>query len=219
MKNIVYNCDCMEYMTTVEDNFFDLAIVDPPTGQGEDGGKNRRGIRHKKKHWDKKRPPMEYFEELFRISKNQIIWGAAYYIDYLKPGTGWICWDKKLDACDFGDFELAWTSFSKSNKIFRKAKTGGNTFKGMFINPCQKPIELYRWILQNYAQSGFKIFDSHIGSGSIRIACYDFNLDFIGCEIDKEYWKMQENRFKEYLKQGKLFEENLQDYIQPKISL
>jgi site-specific DNA-methyltransferase (adenine-specific) len=191
-----------------------LAIVDPPTGQGEDGGKNRNGIRHKKKSWDDKRMPKEWIDELFRITKNQIIWEGDYYTDFLYPSPGWILWDKKYDNYDFGDFELAWTSFKRAKKIFRYCKIGGLNYKGRFIHPCQKPVSLYRWLLQNYARPGQLILDTHVGSGSSRMACYDLGFDFVGCELDRDYYQAQEARYRLHTANKELFpRQEIQDLV------
>ena len=214
MINIVHNCDCMDLMRDKRDGFYDLAMVDLQTGQGEDGGKDRRGITHKKKNWDQEKMPAEYFSELFRISKNQIIWQGGFYIEYLYSTSCWIVWDKKIDNCDFGDFELAWTSFGKGKKIYRLCKTGGRVFNGMFIHPCQKPVILYKWQLQDFAQPGWKILDSHVGSGSPRIACWDLGFDFEGCELDPDYWQAQEDRFKTHINQPEIFDkQEIQEHI------
>lgn len=209
MKNIVHLCDCMDFMAKLPNNAFDLAIVDIQTGQGEDGGKQRRSKEvHKQKYWDRERESEEYFQNLFRISSNQIIWQAQFYVNYLpvpKLGKvpGWICWDKKKYNSDYSDFEMAWTSFYRGNKLFVYSKTGGVVWKGMYIHPCQKPVLLYKWLLSNYAEPGQTIFDSHVGSGSIRIACHDMGFNFVGCEKDPDYWKAQEDRYKDHLAKGK----------------
>lgn len=189
--------DCLKYMKEVPDNFFDLAIVDPSYGIDimHLGGKPAHlGFRqYERKNWDKKRPCPLYFEELFRISKNQIIWGGNYFTEFLPPSMGWIVWDKgqKLST---SDAELAYTSFDRAlrtitiNRCFIK--------EGGVIHPTQKPIKLYAWCLHNYAKPGDKIFDSHLGSASSRIAAFKMNYDFWATEIDKEYYEEQEKRFK-----------------------
>ena len=209
----VRNIDCMDFMKEFPDKFFDLAIVDPPYGIGEDGGnKNRRRkgevpkIKHAKKNWDSATPHTLYFEELFRVSKNQIIWGANYFIDKIKkPSMGWIFWDK-LIAGDFSDGELAYTSF---NRALRKCSlhymTEYNGNWHLKIHPTQKPISLYRWILDNYANTGDKILDTHMGSQSSRIAAHDMGFDYWGCEIDKDYFNQGNKRFHEHTLQQKLF--------------
>lgn len=222
--NIVLNCDCMAFMSVQKDCFavqgkkWDfkgvLAILDPQTGQGEDGGKNRRGKVHKKKNWDKKRMPKEWIDKIFRITENQIIWQAEFYLDYLYPSMGCIVWDKKVDNSHYSDFEFAWSSFKRGKKIFRYNKNGGTPIKGRFIHPCQKPVALYKWLLKNYATPGQLIFDSHVGSGSLRIACYDMGFDFIGCELDYDYWQSQEERYKNYIaNQELILPEEIQEAI------
>jgi len=209
MKNIVYNCDCMEYMKTVENNYFELAIVDPPyilQGNGyQSTSKNFIGKQEnckasfqidkcRNKNTFGKRPTQKYFNELFRISKNQIIWGMQYFLKYLYSMQCVVVWDKMLgDGMRFSDCEIAWTSFkTKVKKIMMRS---AHMQKDFIIHPTQKPLALYRWLLQNYAKKGDKIFDSHLGSGSSRIACYELGFDFIGCEIDKDYYEAQEERF------------------------
>ena len=201
--------DCMDYMKDIPDNHFDLAIVDPPYGIGEDGGKNRRGeSKHKKKSWDNEKPNDYYFKELFRISKNQIIWGGNYFVNNLFPSMGWICWDKKLYNSDFSDFELAWTSFQRAAKIFMYAKNGGSRTAAALadiIHPTQKPVQLYKWLLKNYAEKDFKILDTHLGSGSSAIASYYFGCEFTGIEIDEEYFNSAVKRFDHETRQQTLF--------------
>lgn len=202
--------DCMDFMRDIPDKSYDLAIVDPEYGIGESGGKNRRGkSKHKKKKWDDKPAGLDYFNELFRVSKNQIIWGANYFVDKINiPSMGWICWDKKLDNSDFSDFELAFSSFNKSAKIFRHSKNGGSRTPvalSDIIHPTQKPVKLYRWVLKNYAKQGDKILDTHGGSMSSAIACdmEGFDLDII--EKDKDYFNDAVNRFNNYKRQLTLF--------------
>jgi site-specific DNA-methyltransferase (adenine-specific) len=203
MESIVYNMDCMELMTQYPDNHFDLAVVDPPYGIGEDGGKARtRGNKRtngEKKQWDNQRPNGKYFTELQRVSKNQIIWGGNYFADLLPASRCWLYWQKNIGG-DFADGELAWTSFDKVLKQYTKRS---ETFDR--IHPTQKPIPLYQWILKNYAKEGDLILDTHLGSGSSRIAAYKGKFDFVGCEIDKEYFEAQEKRFKDFTSQLTLF--------------
>ncbi len=209
--NEVKLIDCMEYMKTVPDKYYQLSIVDPPYGIGEDGGNKQRnrGYNHvvklEKKGWDKETPTQEYFNELFRISQNQIIWGANYFIDKIKtPSMGWIFWDKRIGG-DFSDGELAWSSFHKALRMFSYSHVGDTRGGHDRIHPTQKPVPLYKFLLSNYAKPNDKIFDSHVGSGSSRIACYDMGFDFMGCELDEDYWKAQEERFKQHTMQGDLF--------------
>lgn len=205
MNNAVHLIDCMEFMKTVPDKYYELAIVDPPYGIGEDGGRfrGRKGGGHRihiKKEWDNKTPDILYFNELSRISQNQIIWGAIYFTNYLQQSRGWIYWNKMMGG-DFSDGDLAWTSFDKPLKSF----TFCNKYHGQ-IHPTQKPVALYKWLLTNYAKPHDKIFDSHVGSGSSRIACYDLGFDFEGCELDADYWQGQEDRFKTHINQQSLFD-------------
>lgn len=193
------NIDCMEYMKGLDDNAFELAIVDPPYGIGESGGKDRRGkSKHTKKSWDNATPSNAYFDELKRVSANQIIWGANYFPNMLQSSMGWVCWDKKLDNSDFSDFELAFTSFNVGAKIFRYSKNGGSRTPAAladFIHPCQKPVKLYQWLLTNYAKEGDKILDTHLGSGSSAIAAHYGGFEFVGCELDEDYYKAAKERF------------------------
>lgn len=194
---LLINADCMDVMKLLDDKEFCFACVDPPYGIGESGGKNRRQkSKHAKKEWDNSRPDSFYFDELFRVSKHQIIWGANYFTKSLNPSMGWIAWDKKLDNSDFSDFELAFSSFERAAKIFRHSKNGGNP-NAFFdvIHPCQKPIKLYEWLFENYAKKGQKVFDSHLGSASSAIAAHYFGVDFVGCELDKDYFDAAKARF------------------------
>ena len=190
----IYNKDCLEAMSKMEDNSYDLAIVDPPYGIGE-GKKTIRTrknhnnkIVHKDKDWDNSIPNKEYFKELKRVSKNQIIWGANYMVEHLPPSMGWIFWEKKIGG-DFSDGELAYTSFKRALKMFTKWSGGNNK-----IHPTQKPIKLYEWLLMNYAKEGDKILDTHLGSGSSAIAAHNLGYDFTGYELDEEYFKATKKR-------------------------
>ena len=220
--NEVKLIDCMEYMKTVPDKYFELAIVDPPYGIGA-GGKSfiNGSSKSEKKYykdndWDCSIPSDEYFIELFRISKNQIIWGGNYFpYIWRKPSRAFIFWDKTIHGNSYADGELAWTSFDKVARYFRENIAQTNS-EGR-IHPTQKSIRLYKWLLKNYAKPNDKIFDSHVGSGSSRIACYDLGFDFEGCEIDKDYWEAQEKRFKDYLSQPKLFDTNKVEYKQDEL--
>jgi site-specific DNA-methyltransferase (adenine-specific) len=221
MINIVYNCDCMEFMKDKTDNYYNLAIVDPPYGIGGDKNKTITGkggkaktfketIYHEPKSWDNSIPDKKYFIELNRISKNQIIWGGNYFTKYLHPVKAWIFWYKKLTNPNnhtHSDGELAWTSFKAITRMISIDWIGfGYINSGeKKIHTSQKPVALYKWLLQNYAKPGQKIFDSHVGSGSIRIACHDMGFDFEGCEIDKDYYDAQEKRFQAHIQQNELF--------------
>lgn len=216
--NIAYNMDCMEYMQTLPDKTFDLAVVDPPYGIGENGSKNHtRGKLAVAKNYkafagnDTQPPTAMYFEQLIRVSKNQIIFGANHFADKIpKPASScWIVWDKENGNSDFADCELAWTSFKTAVRIFRFRWQGmlqGNMAdKEQRIHPTQKPVALYTWIYQRYAKPGDKILDTHLGSGSSRIAAYDAGLDFVGCEIDPDYFAAQEARYQAHVAQMSLF--------------
>lgn len=194
MKNIVHLCDCMEFMKSLPDNAYDLAIVDPPYGIGKDGNERTTGghggrKEHARKQWDTEPPNAEYFIELFRVSVNQILWGANYYPEKLAPSMGWVFWDKGQRIRQ-SDGELAFTSFNRALRVVIMNRV--ELLKEGTIHPTQKPVALYKWLLQNYAKPGQTIFDSHVGSGSIRIACYDLGFDFEGCEIDADYHAAQE---------------------------
>lgn len=187
----------MEYMAGLPDGAFDLAVVDPPYGIGMDGVRrstSKHGGRkaHAFKGWDKSIPSKEYFDELYRVSKEQVIWGANYYPQYLKGSPGWILWDKGQRLSQ-ADGELAYTSIKKPLRIWTQNRcillTEGT------IHPTQKPVQLYKWILENYAKPGQRILDTHLGSGSSAIAAHYFGVDFVGCEIDKDYFEAAKQRF------------------------
>lgn len=205
--NIVYNCDCMDKIRKYPDKYFELAIVDPEYGiekkiTNHDKKKvyagNKFAIRYDKKKWDKKRPDKKYWNELFRISKNQIVCGGNYFCNILPVSRGWIVWDKIGKGMSSVNDELLWTSFDISIKTFKRCHGLNKGFLNdhEVFHPTTKPVALYRWLLQNYAKEGDKIFDSHVGSGSSRIACYELGFDFVGCELDHDYWESQEKRFK-----------------------
>jgi site-specific DNA-methyltransferase (adenine-specific) len=196
------NMDCMEYMRGLPDKAFDLAIVDPPYGIGEDGGKfrDRKGGGHRvlpKKSWDSAPPDLSYFKELNRVSANQIIWGGNYF--GLPAARCWIFWDKLMGG-DFADGELAWTSFNSVVRKFTKCnKDHGH------IHPTQKPVALYKWLLANYAKAGDRILDTHLGSGSSAIAAHYGGFQFVGIELDKDYYEAAVKRFNEETKQVDMF--------------
>lgn len=214
MISIAENKDCMAAMAEFPDKFFDLAIVDPPYGIGianKSGGfYNRKGQRpsnpHKKKSWDNSIPSAEYFSELERVSKNRIIWGGNYMTDHLPPSRCWIFWDKLKSVDNYADGELAWTSFDRNTKKFIHQHNGFISSDGRSIHPTQKPVALYKWLLQNYAKPGDKILDTHLGSGSSRIAAYDMGFDFWSYELDAEYFEKQEQRFKAHISKPVLFQ-------------
>jgi len=194
-------------MEQMQDNQFELAIVDPPYGIGASKMTMGKGSRNdtkknKLKDWDNCIPKKEYFNELFRVSKNQIIWGGNYFIDYLYNTRCFLMWDKLDYNSDFASHELAWTSFNKNIKCFRRARNKGNDIK---IHPTQKPVKLYEWLLMNYAKENDKILDTHLGSGSIAIACHNYGFDLTGFEIDKEYFDGAIKRIKEHQAQIRLF--------------
>lgn len=210
------NIDCMEYMNGIPDNHFDLAIVDPPYGIRQDGHReNNRGklAKSKKYHkalWDMPAPNREYFDELMRISNNQIVFGANHFIQSIPYNSScWIVWDKDNGETNFADCELAWTSFETSVRKFKFRWSGmlqGNMKnKEIRIHPTQKPVALYKWLLSKYAKPGDKIFDSHGGSMSIAIACHDLGFDLTLCEIDEQYYQAGVERFNEHKKQLTLF--------------
>ena len=213
-----YLIDCMEYMATLPDKAFELAICDPPYGIGEDASHNATGDRPtakwknpssvKYKTFDDLKPPdKEYFDELFRVSKNQIIWGGNHFADKLPIKTGWVVWDKKADIKEcLSMCELAWSSFDiKCNKFEFLWAGFKKQIQEHRIHPTQKPVELYKWLLTHYAKEGDRILDTHLGSGSSRIAAYDLGFDFVGCEIDKDYFDAQEERFAAHIAQQSLF--------------
>lgn len=207
------NADCVDVLKSMPDKCFDLAIVDPPYGLGEGGkDKNRRRQGEVKRtaykdgsQWDNSIPNKEYFEELYRISKNQIIFGANYMTEFIPPSMGWIVWDKGI-AGDFSDCELAYSSFKRAlRKVYVHYMADYNGKWEQKIHPCQKPIGLYRWILENYANAGDKIIDTHFGSGSLGIACDDLGFELTAIERDPDYFKATKNRIIEYRRQLKLF--------------
>ena len=205
MISEVYNIDCMEFMKGCKDKQFDLAIVDPPYGSNANDGsftKNKYGI-NRGDNWDCYRPNKIYFKELFRISNNQIIWGANYFINDLYDTKTMIVWDKIIaeGMTNYSMIEIAWTSFDKRpSKLFKLSSTQLDR-----LHPTQKPVQLYKWLLKNYAKPGDKIFDSHMGSQSSRIACYDGGFDFWGCELDKDYFDAGCKRFENHKLQLNLF--------------
>lgn len=192
------NEDCMSYMAGLEDNAFDLAIVDPPYGIGVNHSMGRRkgqaASGHKPAVWDSEPPKEEYFIELLRVSCSQIIWGANHFIDNLygkKSSPCWVMWDKGFsEEVSFAQFELAWTSFSTVCKKFDKPPNEQGR-----IHPTQKPVKLYEWLLKNYAKEGDRILDTHLGSGSSAIAAHYGGFDFVGMEIDEDYYKAACDRF------------------------
>lgn len=217
--------DNMAAMREKPDKFWDLAIVDPPYGIGESGQTNKSRSKLAKskdygnKSWDNESPGPEYFNELFRISKNQIVFGANHFISKMPYNSScWIVWDKVNGENDFADCELAWTSFTSAVRMVRFMWHGfmqGSGFDGKMnpkkdanekrIHPTQKPVPLYKWLLKNYAEPGMKILDTHLGSGSSRIAAHDMGFDFWGYELDPEYFAAQEKRFAQHIAQVPMF--------------
>lgn len=191
------NIDCMEYMRGLEDNAFDLAIVDPPYGINVNVSMGRRSgdaksDYHKFAGCDSSIPSEDYFLELQRVSENQIIWGGNYMTDFLEPSPCWLLWDKGFsEKVTFAQFELAWTSFKSSAKKFDFNAAANNNR----IHPTQKPVKLYEWLLSNYAKEGDRILDTHLGSGSSAIAAHYGGFDFVGTELDEDYFKASQERF------------------------
>jgi site-specific DNA-methyltransferase (adenine-specific) len=206
----ITNEDNMLLMARYPDNYFDLAIVDPPYGIGIDGQKgsiskntkhNRK--KHENKGWDKATPEKSYFDELKRVSKNQIIWGGNYFTEFLKPTKAWVFWYKGQNDLTMSDGEMAWTSFdtvTRQIEINRASLIAQNTF-----HPTEKPYKLYKWLLDKYAKDGDKILDTHLGSGSIAIACHEYGFELTACELDAEYYDKAVKRIKNYVSQQKLF--------------
>ena len=207
---VITNEDNMELMARYEDNHFDLAIVDPPYGIGIDGQKeNKKGKKsdrkyHKQKQWDKAIPNKDYFEELQRVSKNQIIWGANYFVEHLTKGTkGWVVWFKGQMGLTMSDCELAYSSFQRATRVVNINRV--DLLKQNTIHPTEKPIRLYQWLLDNYAEKGDKILDTHLGSGSIAIACHNLGYDLTACELDKDYYDAAIKRIEQHKSQKRLF--------------
>jgi len=206
---MITNEDCMDLMARYEDNYFDLAIVDPPYGYG-DKKTNILNFRQKEQHRDWNTAPTDsYFIELFRVSKNQIIWGGNYFsFIWSFGGRCFIYWHKGNPVENFADGELAWTSFDKNAKQFDYRYYGnleGNTSTGVKFHPTQKPVALYEWLLMNYAKENDKILDTHLGSGSIAIACHNLGYELTGCELDKDYYEAAIKRIEQHKQQQRLF--------------
>lgn len=228
--------DCMTFMATLPDAAFDLAIVDPPYGRGEDGGTNRcHGVKQKngavlqcidggyaRKDWDKEPPPPEYFAELRRVARHQIVWGANYMPVKLQGGA--IVWDKVNDGADQSGAEIAYCSLNERVDVVRymwrgmmqgdgigsMRQQGNKALNERRIHPTQKPVKLYEWLLQQYAQPGMKVLDTHLGSGSAAIAAHYYGVDFVGCEIDADYWRAAKERFEAETRQMALLAPNVQ---------
>ena len=206
--------DCMAYMAGLEDNAFELAICDPPYGIKESGGNESRNRvaskNYAKKDWDASPPDSNYFSELKRVSKNQIIWGANHFMQNIGLGSScWIVWDKMTGESDFADCELAYTSFKTAVRKFQFRWSGmlqgDMKNKELRIHPTQKPVKLYEWLLANYAKEGDRILDTHLGSGSSAIAAHYSGFDFVGIELDQDYFEAAKKRFERETAQGALF--------------
>jgi len=208
----------MQMMARYPDGYFQLAIVDPPYGIGMDNSNKRTkpsrpnsytqypDLRYHVSKWDNSAPDASYFQEVFRVSKNQIIWGANYYPNYMKPGFGWIFWNKLNGENNcFSDGEFAFCSKGIQSRYIALSQFDGLNGGKDRIHPTQKPVALYKWLLHNYAKPGDKILDTHLGSGSIAIACHDYGYDLTGCELDPEYFAAAMKRVEAHTAQQKLF--------------
>lgn len=205
----LYNMDCMEYMKGCKDNEFDLAIVDPPyniVSQQKRGIGSRIDPTGKMNDWNNKKPEPEYYLELFRVSKHQIIWGAN---NFELPPTEYFCiWDKMQSVDNFASAEYAWTNCKMPAKVFRYSihqVMADRKREGGKIHPTQKPIKLYDWLLKTYTEQGQKILDTHLGSGSSAIAAHYYGVDFVGLELDKDYFNAAKERFDLQTRQQDLF--------------
>ena len=214
----LHNQNCMKAMKEAPDDFWDLAIVDPPYGihkkllttSTKRNRSNKFALLYMEKNWDRERPTKKYFDELIRVSKNQIVWGGNYFADKLPISRGWIIWHKKGEKMTVINNELAWTSFDRAIKTFERGYFLDNGFMvrenvNVRIHPTQKPIQLYEWLLSKYAKKGFSILDTHLGSGSSAIAAHRMGFEFDGYEIDRDYFEGAENRLREEQKQLLLF--------------
>jgi site-specific DNA-methyltransferase (adenine-specific) len=210
-ESIVHNIDCMIGMREFPDKHFDLAIVDPPYGVGETWKKDRKSkfYKHNSTYKNNEVPSEEYWNELRRVSCHQIVWGGVFYTNYLPASKAWIVWDKfRSRKTHMAEVDLAWTSFTNWNAIIYKIPWNGFIVTGNRYgeHPHEKPIELYLNCLVDFGKPGHKILDTHLGSGSSRIAAYDMGFDFTGYEIDKDYFEAQEKRFNQYKSQLKIFQ-------------
>lgn len=207
----IYNGDCMDLLRQTPDKYYSLAIIDPPYGINVNMNAGRKKDTKSKKRitkkWDKTTPPEEYFCELFRVSKNQIIFGANHMIDKIKINSpGWIFWDKCVaEGCTFSDGELAWTSFNRSLKKIVVPYSGFIGMEGEKFHPTTKPIKLYKLLLKNYAKEGDTILDTHFGSLSIGIACHDMGFELTAIEWDEDYYEAGKNRLINHQRQLNLF--------------
>ena len=200
----------MKLMGRYEDNHFDLAIVDPPYGIGASKGigkYSQQKYGKDDKTWDNQTPTNEYFKELFRVSKHQIVCGANYFVEHLYSTKSFICWVKNNPAPTFAQAEYLWTSTDINAKVYDSGKQIIHQIQkdGGSIHPTQKPVSLYKWLLKNYANEGDKILDTHLGSGSIAIACHDLGFDLTACELDTDYFNAAMKRIEDHKKQLTLF--------------
>lgn len=225
--------DCMDIMHEMKDKKFQLAIVDPPYGIGEGAKKaltrarstpkwkNAQAVHYSGGEWDNKRPTKYYFDELFRVSKNQIIWGGNYFVKHLNSSMGWIAWYKKRQNpnSDFSDCEFAYTSFQRASKFFDFPWVGFGAVnaKETRIHPTQKPVALYKWLLANYAKPGDKILDTHGGSGSSVIACLDMGYEIMWIEKDPDYFQAALKRIKDFAAQPKLPMNDTPELVQQRL--
>jgi site-specific DNA-methyltransferase (adenine-specific) len=204
----ITNEDNMALMARYPDKYFDLAVVDPPYGidwmqQIQNPNTKANWKQYENKEWDKQTPTDEYWEQLFRVSKNQIVWGGNYMTDKLYPSPCWLIWDK-MQEFSGAVFEMAWTSFKSPAKAFRMSRVEAYANQNK-IHPTQKPVALYKWLLDKYAKQGDKILDTHLGSGSIAMACHDLGFDLTACELDTDYFNAAMKRIADHKKQIKLF--------------
>ena len=204
------NEDNMELMKRYPDNHFELAIVDPPYGINASKGvglHSRRKFEKSGKDWDNKTPTQEYWNEIFRVSKHQIVCGANYFLEYLYSSKSFICWVKNNPATNFAQAEFLWTSTDVNGKVYDSGKQIQHEimWEGGSIHPTQKPVKLYEWLLMNYAKEGDKILDTHLGSGSIALACHNLGFDLVGCELDTEYYEAACKRLKRHQQQLTMF--------------
>ena len=200
-KIALYNMDCMELLRQTPDKYYSLCVVDPPYGIGISSNPVRQ--QHDKKQWDNAIPTADYFSQLMRVSKNQIIWGGNYFLDYLGASQGFVIWDKvqpqdfSLAMCEF-----AWSSIQSPAKMWKRSVLAERNK----IHPTQKPVDLYEWLLTNYAKPGQKILDTHLGSGSSAIAANNLGFDFVGCELDADYFAAACQRIENAQRQVSLFD-------------
>lgn len=200
-KIAIYNMDCMELLRQTPDKYYDLCVVDPPYGIGISSNPVRQ--QHDKKQWDNAIPKADYFSQLMRVSKNQIIWGGNYFLDYLGASQGFVIWDKvqpqdfSLAMCEF-----AWSSIQSPAKMWKRSVLAERNK----IHPTQKPVDLYEWLLTNYAKSGQTILDTHLGSGSSAIAANNLGFELVGCELDADYFASACQRIENAQRQVSLFD-------------